>query len=136
MENNKEVKIIADAMLDKKGQEVISLDLREIGTAICDHFVICNADSTTNVTAISDNIYEEMRVKAGRKPARTQGEQNGFWVIMDYGDIVCHIFQTPYREFYSLERLWADAVRTDYVDEPEPAPAPKAGTTRKKTTVK
>ena len=133
MEKNKEVAIIADAMLGKKGQGVISLDLRGIGTSICDHFVICNADSTTNVSSIADNVFEEMRVKAGRKPVRTQGEQNGFWVIMDYSDIVVHIFQTPYREFYSLERLWADATLTEYHEE-EPAPAPKVRKTRTKST--
>lgn len=112
--DNKELKVIADAMLEKKGQEVVSLDLKQIGTAISDYFIVCNADSTTNVSAIADNVEDRMREKCGRKVIRTQGKENAFWVIMDYGDIVVHIFQTPYRSFYRLEDLWADAGRTTY----------------------
>jgi len=114
--DNKELKVIADAMLEKKGQEVVSLDLRSIGTAISDHFIVCNADSTPAVVAIADNIEEKMLEKCRRKVVRTQGKENAFWVIMDYGDIVVHIFQTPYRSFYRLEDLWADADRTVYED--------------------
>lgn len=112
--NNNELKVIADAMLEKKAQDVVSLDLRSIGTAISDHFIVCNADSTTNVSAIADNVEDRMVEKCGRKVLRTQGKENAFWVIMDYGDIVVHVFQTPYRAFYRLEDLWADAERTVY----------------------
>ena len=114
--DNKELKVIADAMLEKKGQDVVSLDLRSIGTAISDHFIVCNADSTPAVVAIADNIEERMLEKCRRKVVRTQGKENAFWVIMDYGDIVVHIFQTAYRTFYRLEDLWADAERTVYED--------------------
>ena len=114
--DNKELKVIADAMLEKKGQEVVSLDLRPIGTAISDHFIVCSADSTPNVVAIADNIEERMIEKCGRKVVRTQGKENAFWVILDYGDIVVHVFQTPYRAFYRLEDLWVDADRTVYED--------------------
>ena len=114
--DNKELKVIADAMLEKKGQDVVSLDLRPIGTAISDHFIVCNADSTPAVVAIADNIEERMIEKCRRKVVRTQGKENAFWVIMDYGDIVVHVFQTPYRAFDRLEDLWADAERTVYED--------------------
>lgn len=114
--DNKELKVIADAMLEKKGQDVVSLDLKPIGTAISDYFIVCNADSTVNVSAIADNIEERMIEKCRRKVTRTQGKENAFWVIMDYGDIVVHIFQTPYRSFYRLEDLWADAEKTVYND--------------------
>ena len=114
--DNKELKVIADAMLEKKGKEVISLDLRPIGTAISDYFIVCNADSTPNVVAIADNVEERMLEKCGRKVNRTQGKENAFWVILDYGDIVVHVFQTPYRSFYRLEDLWADADRVVYED--------------------
>ena len=107
----------AEAMLEKKGRNVCALDLKKIGTAITDWFVICNADSTTQVDAIADNIEERMMEKCGRKVVRMQGKENGFWVIMDYLNIVVHIFQTEYRNFYRLEDLWADAVRKDYNDE-------------------
>ena len=113
MDNN-EIKVIADAMLDKKGQDVVSLDLRNIGTAISDYFIVCNADSTTNVDAIADNVEEMMLEKCGRKVLRSQGKENTFWIILDYGDIVVHIFQTQYREFYRLEALWSDAEKCEY----------------------
>ena len=112
-----EVKTIAQAMLDKKAKNVCSLDLREVGTSICDYFVVCNADSTTNVLAIADNIEEEMIIKCNRKVARMQGKENAFWIILDYSNIVVHIFQTEYREFYRLEDLWADSTITKYSDE-------------------
>ena len=114
--NNNELKVIADAMLEKKAQEVVSLDLTSIGTAISDHFIVCNADSTPAVVAIADNVEDRMIEKCKRKVIRTQGKENAFWVILDYGDIVVHVFQTPYRAFYRLEDLWADAERTVYED--------------------
>lgn len=114
--DNKEIKIIAEAMLEKKGRNVVALDLRPIGTAIADYFVVCNADSAPNVVAIADNVEDEMWLKGKRKVARTQGKENAFWVILDYGDIVVHVFQTPYREFYRLEDLWADAERVEFAE--------------------
>ena len=115
MDNNA-LKVIADAMLEKKAQDVVSLDLKPIGTAISDYFIVCNADSTPAVVAIADNIEDRMIEKCRRKVVRTQGKENAFWVILDYGDIVAHVFQTPYRAFYRLEELWADADRTEYTD--------------------
>ncbi len=112
-----EIQTIVEAMQDKKAKNVVSLDLRELGTSICDYFVICNADSTTNVLAIADNIEEEMIVKCDRKVARLQGKENAFWIILDYSNIVVHIFQTEYREFYRLEDLWADCKTTNYAEE-------------------
>ncbi len=104
-----DLRVIADAIQEKKGQNVISLDLRPLGSAIADHFVIANGDSTTNVAAIADNIIKKTREELGRKPLRTQGLENNFWIILDYGNIVIHVFLTQYREFYRLEDLWADA---------------------------
>ena len=112
--DNTALKFIADAMYEKKGQDVVSLDLRPIGTAISDHFIVCNADSAPAVVAIADNVEDKMIEKCKRKVIRTQGKENAFWVIMDYGEIVVHIFQTPYRSFYRLEDLWADADKTIY----------------------
>ena len=117
MDIQNEVKVIADAMLEKKGQAVLSLNLRKIGTAISDYFIVCNADSGTNVLSIADNVEDRMIEKCKRKVIRTQGRENALWVILDYGDIVVHVFQTAYRAFYRIEDLWADAERTDYSDE-------------------
>ena len=109
-----DLRVLADAMLDKQGQRVVGIDLRPLGVAITDHFVICSADSTTNVAAIADNVIEKMRTELGRKPLRSQGFENDFWIIIDYGDIVAHIFLNEYRDFYRLEDLWADAPRKEY----------------------
>ena len=111
-----EIKVIADAILDKTGEDVCSLDLRSVGTAITDYFVICSGTSSTMVSAIADNIIKETKEKLGIKPLRTQGLENAFWVILDFGHIVVHIFQKEYREFYRLEDLWADAPRKTYSD--------------------
>ncbi len=125
------VAVIAESMLEKKAKNVVSLDLRPIGSAIADHFVICNADSTTAVAAIADNVLVKMQEQLDRKVVRMQGLENDFWIILDFGDVVVHIFLTEYREFYRLEELWADAPRQEYVD--EPAPVKKtASTTRVK----
>ena len=104
-----DLRVIADAIIDKKGQNVVSLDLRPVGSSIADHFMICNGDSTTNVAAIADNIMKKAKEELGMKPLRTQGLENDFWIILDYGYIVVHVFLTQYREFYRLEDLWADA---------------------------
>ena len=114
--DKKEIDCIANAMLDKKANFVCSLDLRPTGTAICEFFLICNADSTTQVIAIADNVEEMMHKECKRKVIRMQGKENAFWVIIDYGNIVVHIFQSEYRQFYRLEDLWADAEKTIYQD--------------------
>ena len=116
-----DLRVIADAILDKKGQDVVSLDLRPVGSSIADYFVICNGDSTTNVGAIADNIIKKTREELGMKPLRTQGMENDFWIIIDYGNIVVHVFLTPYREFYRLEDLWADAPKKTYKERKIPA---------------
>lgn len=111
-----EMEVITDAILEKKGQNVISLDLRKEGSGICDFFVICNADSTTNVSAIADNVEDRMIERLKKKVLRSQGKENRFWIIQDFGDIVVHIFQTEYRNFYRLEDLWSDCDRKTYED--------------------
>ena len=113
----KEISVISKAMLEKKARGVLSLDLRKVGTAISDYFVVCNADSTTQVSAIADNVQEAMLEEMGQKPLRVQGLENSLWVILDYGIAVVHIFQTEYRAFYRLEDLWADAKRTEFKEE-------------------
>ncbi|MBO4557309.1 MAG: ribosome silencing factor [Bacteroidales bacterium] len=113
----KQIEVIAAAMLDKKAKNVVAMDLTNIGTAITDCFAICNADSTTQVVAICDNVMDKMWTECKRDPIRTQGRENAFWVILDYGDIVVHIFQTEYRDFYRLEDLWSDAEKTNFEDD-------------------
>ena len=121
-----DLRILADAMQDKKGQNVVSLDLRSIDGAIADWFVVCDGSSTTNVGAIADNVLKVMQEELGLKPIRQQGGENNFWVILDYGHILVHIFLSEYREFYRLEDLWADVPPKEY--KPRPVRARKKKT--------
>ena len=100
---------IVNAIQDKKGKNIVSLDLTGFDGAICSHFVVCNADSPAQVAAIAGGIEEEVFEKVGEKVWRVEGQQNSFWIAIDYVDVVVHIFQTELREFYKLEELWADA---------------------------
>ena len=115
--DNTALKVIADAMLEKKGQDVVTLDHKPIGTAISDYFIVCNADSTPAVCAIADNVEDRMIEKCKRKVIRTQGKENAFWVILDYGDIVVHVFQPETREYYRLAARWNDAPIVDLAKE-------------------
>ena len=115
-----DLRLIADAILDKKGQDVVSLDLRGLDGAITDFFVVCEGSNTTQVGAIADNIVEKMK-EEGHRLYRSQGEGNNFWIIQDYGNIVVHVFLKEYREFYRLEELWADVPRKEYKERKAPA---------------
>ena len=111
-----DLRLIADAILEKKGNDVISLDLRKIDGAITDFFVVCDASNTTQVGAVAENIAKKMK-EEGHTLYRSQGEQNSFWIIQDYGYIVVHIFLKEYRDFYRLEDLWADVPRKQYKEQ-------------------
>lgn len=100
---------IVSAIEDKKGKNIVSLDLSGFDGAICSKFVVCNADSTTQVAAIAAGIEEKVQETLGEKVWRIEGQQNALWIAMDYVDVVVHIFQTELRSFYKLEELWADA---------------------------
>lgn len=113
-DNQKLIETIVEAIDDKKGKNIVSLDLSEFDGAICSHFVVCNADSTTQVCAIADSIEEKMLTTLGEKVWRVEGMQTGLWVAMDYVDVVVHIFLTELRDFYQLEALWADAPMVKY----------------------
>lgn len=111
---DKLIQTIVSAIEDKKGKDIVSLDLSGFDGAITSHFVICNADSTTQVAAIADGIEEKVLEVLGEKPWRIEGQQNALWIAVDYVDVVVHIFQTEMRSFYKLEELWADAPATRY----------------------
>ncbi len=120
-----DLRLIADAAIDKKAENVVSIDLRSLDGAISDWFVICDASNTTQVAAISDNIQKLMK-EEGHKLLRSQGEENAFWIILDYGNILVHIFPREYREFYRLEDLWADVPRKEYKERRKPKPKTKS----------
>lgn len=108
---------IVEAAQDKKAKNILSLDLSKFDGAICSAFVICNADSTTQVGAIAAGIEEKVKQDLGEKVWRVEGVTNSLWVVMDFGDVMVHIFQTELRDFYKLEELWADAPATSYLSE-------------------
>ena len=108
---------IIRAIQDKKGKNIVSLDLSKTDGAICSCFIVCNVDSTTQVAAIAAGIEEKVLETLGEKVWRVEGQQNALWIAMDYVDVVVHIFQTELREFYKLEELWADALATRYEHE-------------------
>jgi len=104
------LKAIINGIHEKKGQNVLKIDLRKLENRIADYFVICHASSTTQVSALSDSIDDVVRKEADQKPVHIEGLDNCLWVLIDYGDVVVHVFVEEYRNFYSLESLWADAV--------------------------
>ena len=108
---------VVEGIRSKKGKDIVSLDLREIESAVCDFFVICSGDSNTHVSAIADGVEEEVRKQLKDKPWHTEGLGNAEWVLLDYVNIAVHVFQREAREFYDLERLWADAKILEYEDE-------------------
>jgi len=108
------IETIVEAIDDKKGRGIVSLDLTGFDGAICSHFVVCNADSTTQVAAIAAGIEEKVAERLGEQPWRIEGQQNAFWIAMDYTDVIVHIFQTELRSYYKLEELWGDAPMTHY----------------------
>ena len=100
---------VVKGIYNKNGQDVLKIDLRRLENRITDYFVICHGTSVTQVDSICDSIEETVRKEAGEKPLHIEGLENRFWVLIDYGNVVVHIFLEQYRNFYSLESLWADA---------------------------
>jgi ribosome-associated protein len=101
-------RMAADAIYDKKGLDVEILEVGDL-LAITEAFVIATGTSRTHVRAVADGVEEALADKAGRKPLRREGADQGEWVLLDYGDVVVHLFQPDQRDYYGLERLWRDA---------------------------
>jgi ribosome-associated protein len=115
--NTKEIVNAAiEGILKIKGKDTVSLDLTKIENAVCKYFIICHGDSNTQVDALADSVIETVREETGEKVWHKEGLSNATWVLLDYSDVVVHIFQKEYRDFYKLEELWADAKFTRYDD--------------------
>jgi ribosome-associated protein len=106
--------IAVHGIQEKKGNDIVRLDLRELNSSVSDYFIICNADSATQVKAIADSVEEEIYKNTQTNPWRKEGLEHADWIILDYFDIVVHIFKTEKREFYGIEDLWGDAQSTSY----------------------
>ena len=100
---------IVEAIKQKKGRDIVVIDLTGNDQAIADYYIICHGNSTSQVDALADHIERFARPEPSEHPSHLEGQQNAQWVLMDYGDIVVHIFQEEIRHFYNIEDLWADA---------------------------
>ena len=100
--------LILEAIKEKKGHEIVSIDLSEVENSICDCFIICHGESVTQVGAITESIERKLKEEALIKAHHLEGLQNSQWVLLDYFDILVHVFQEEFRAFYRLEELWAD----------------------------
>lgn len=104
---------IVEGMQENKAKDIVVLDLRGIANAVCDFFVICSGESSTQVEGISSSVTRFTRKELQEKPWHIEGKTNSEWVLLDYINVVAHVFYKDARPFYDLEDLWADAKRTD-----------------------
>jgi len=107
---------IVEGIQEKKGEKISIVDMSKLENYVCRYFVICQGKSNTHVSAIADSVKDYVRKEIRVKPFATDGYENSYWIAMDYGDVIVHIFQPEFRDFYKLESLWADAVITEIPD--------------------
>jgi ribosome-associated protein len=114
IKNNSDALIanIISGIEDVKGNEIKLLDLREIENTVCDYFIICEGSSNTQVNAIVSAVQKKVSKEIKDKPWHVEGENNGEWVLIDYVNVVVHVFQKHIREYYDIESLWGDAKTT------------------------
>lgn len=108
-ESEKLTKVIIESIQDKKGEDIVKLDIRKLENTICDFFIVCQADSKPQIQAISDNVVRKVREKIKEHVWQKEGYENAQWVLLDFSSVVVHIFESRAREFYNVENLWADA---------------------------
>ncbi len=107
------ISLILQGIEEVKGHNISLLDLREIENTVCDYFIICNGTSNTHVNAIVGSVQKTVSKAIKEKPWHVEGENNAEWILMDYVNVVVHVFQKHIREFYDIEELWGDAKFTE-----------------------
>ena len=107
------ISLIVQGIEDIKGQNISLLDLRNIENTVCDYFIICNGNSNTQVNAIVSSVQKNVSKSIREKPYQIEGVENAEWVLMDYVNVVVHVFQKHKREYYDIENLWGDAKITE-----------------------
>lgn len=112
--NSKIFKAIIHAIHEKKGEKIVSLDLKKIPEAVTDFFIICEATNPTQLKAIADFVEEEVKKKCGEGPYKHEGRQGEQWILIDYVNVVVHIMLPEPRKFYRLEEMWSDASVTEH----------------------
>ncbi len=103
------IEAVTTAMVNTKARNPVILDFTGMKGTICDAFVICHGSSRTQAEAIADHVIEEVKKQTGQNPWHKEGFENAEWILIDYSDVVIHIFQEERRKFYNIEQLWADA---------------------------
>ena len=112
--NNKLFKTAIHAIQEKKGENIVSLDLKKIPEAVTDFFIICEATNTTQLKAIADSVEYEIKTKCGESPYKHEGHQGEQWILIDYVDMVVHVMLEDARKFYKIEEMWSDASRVEH----------------------
>lgn len=114
--SSKIIKTIIAAIQEKKGQHIVSLDLRKINEAVADFFIVCEAGSQPQIRAIAENVETKVKEKCGENPYHHEGYQNLQWVLIDYVNVVVHVMLPETRKFYRLEEMWSDAATEGHDD--------------------
>ena len=112
--SSKIIKTIINAIHEKKGENVISLDLRKIPEAVSDFFIVCEANNPSLLKAIADEVEHEVKERCGESAYKHEGRQAQQWILIDYVNVVVHIMLPEPRKFYQLEEMWSDAVSTEH----------------------
>lgn len=137
--NSKLLKVIIKSIQDKKGEKIVSIDLRKVTEAVSDFFIVCEAQSTVQVRAIADWIEVQVKDECGEIPYKREGNGVAQWVLVDYVNVVVHIFLAETRKFYRLEEMWSDGVAQEEIEEEvakKPAKSPKKETLKEKAPAK
>ena len=134
--SSKILKVIIEAIQDKKGEHLVSLDLRKIPEAVADFFIVCEASSTVQVRAIAEWVEESVKKQCGEPPYKHEGHGASQWVLIDYVNVVVHVFQSETRKFYRLEEMWSDGVSEVEEIEEQATPVKKAAAKKSKKSLK
>jgi ribosome-associated protein len=114
--NSKIIKTIIAAIQEKKGEHIVSLDLRKINEAVADFFIVCEASNAPQIRAIAENVESKVKEICSEAPYHHEGLQKLHWVLIDYVNVVVHVMQTETRQFYRLEEMWSDAASSEEKD--------------------
>ena len=109
--------LIVQGMLEKKASDVVVMDLKDVGNAVADYFILCSGTSDTQLDAISESIEEEVFKTIKENPWKKEGKNNKEWILIDYVDVVAHIFKPDKRSYYALEEMWGDAKISEIADD-------------------
>lgn len=113
------VDTIIEALQDQKAHRIVKIDLKKIENCFCRFFVICHGTSSTHIAGLTDAVEEKVKESLAESPFHIEGQQTAHWVVLDYGDVVVHIFEKELRDYYQLEEFWADADVSEIPDEEE-----------------